>query len=382
MIAKIAIPIIIAIVLATFYFDRSHWRRCRWWWRLLGWVPAAGVVGLTVFMARQPDYFPDNIEWQNQYLNMLMFFVVPVVLSAIGGLVGHRWKKRLLGEVVGLALSQLVVLAYSYGTFAGFEKVEVRRIELSFADLPPAFDGYRIVQFSDAHVGTYVGRRADILRRAVDSINAQQADMVVFTGDLQNKRPEEVEPHKSLLASIKARDGVFSVLGNHDYCEYIDSKDPYVLSRQMGLSVGVHQEMGWQLLTNSRQRIRRDSSSIVIAGMENDGEGRFPQLGDISSTLNGVSRKEFVIMLEHDPTSWRRKILPHCHAQLTLSGHTHGGQMALFGWSPAALRYSEYDGLYHAGDRQLFVSRGLGGVVPFRLGASGEIVVITLKRKN
>jgi predicted MPP superfamily phosphohydrolase len=149
----------------------------------------------------------------------------------------------------------------------------------------------------------------------------------------------------------------------------------------MGRTVDVHQKMGWKLLTNSRQRLRRDSASLVIAGMENDGQGdRFPKLGNINSTLYGVSRDEFVVLLEHDPTAWRRLILPHCHAQLTLSGHTHGGQFELFGWSPASFIYREYEGLYHVGNRQLYVSRGIGGVVPFRFGAAGEIVEITLKR--
>jgi hypothetical protein len=252
-------------------------------------------------------------------------------------------------------------------------------LELAFDDLPTAFDGYKIVQFSDAHVGTMVGSREEILRRAVDSINAQNADAVVFTGDLQNKRPEEVMCHKKLLSTISARDGVFSVLGNHDYTEYIGSKDPFFLSALMGNIMGVQQDMGWTLLCNSRVRLRRDSATLVIAGMENDGEGRFPQLGDISSTLYGISRHEFVVMLEHDPTSWRRKILPHCHAQLTLSGHTHGGQVALFGWSPAQLVYRECSGLYQIGNRKLYVSNGLGGVVPLRLGTTGEIVVITLR---
>jgi hypothetical protein len=116
--------------------------------------------------------------------------------------------------------------------------------------------------------------------------------------------------------------------------------------------------------------------------MENDGEGRFPQLGDIAQTLRRLKRQSFVIMLEHDPTAWKRKILPHSHAQLTLSGHTHGGQFNLFGWSPASLKYREYDGLYRAGDRMLYVTKGLGGVIPFRFGTPGEIVVITLKCKK
>ena len=140
-------------------------------------------------------------------------------------------------------------------------------------------------------------------------------------------------------------------------------------------------DLGWYLLNNGYHRIRRGEENIVIAGMENDGEGRFPQLGNITSALIGLNRQSFVIMLEHDPTSWRRKILPHSHCQLTLSGHTHGGQFSLFGLSPAMFSYREHYGMYYAGDRALNVTSGLGGVVPFRFGTPPEIVVITLKKK-
>ena len=127
--------------------------------------------------------------------------------------------------------------------------------------------------------------------------------------------------------------------------------------------------------------LRRGNDSIFIAGMENDGEGRFPQLGNIKDALEGVPYSSFLLMVEHDPTSWRRKILPGSHAQLTLSGHTHGGQMSLLGLSPAMFVYKEHHGFYYAGDRALYVTKGLGGVVPFRLGCSGEIVVFTLKKQ-
>lgn len=381
MIAKIAIPIIIAIVLGALYFDRYYCRKWQWWKRLLVWLLPLTSVAFTIWMARQPDYFPDDFRVQNAYLHVLCFYVVPVFLVAFCGTMGLLLKKRRKGEHIGWSIALLIVLVYAYGTFVGFNKLEVKHLVLTFDDLPEQFDGYRIVQFSDAHVGTLVGARADILRRAVDSINALRADAVVFTGDLQNKQPSEVEPHLQLLSSIRARDGVFSVLGNHDYCVYIRDDDPFLHSAQMGRIADVHQKMGWKLLTNSRQRLRRDSASLVIAGMENDGQGdRFPKLGNINSTLYGVSRNEFVVLLEHDPTAWRRLILPHCHAQLTLSGHTHGGQFELFGWSPASFIYREYEGLYRVGNRQLYVSRGIGGVVPFRFGAAGEIVEITLKR--
>lgn len=382
MIAKIAIPIIIVVLLSALYFDWQRWRKWRWWQHALNWLLPILTIGWTWKLSRETDYFPDDIEEQNHYLLLLCLYVVPLFITAVCGCIGLFMKKRKQGEQAGWILSVLVAALFLYGTYIGFQQFEVRHIELAFDDLPEAFDGYRIVQFSDAHVGTYTGFRKPILQRAVDSIKAQNANMVVFTGDLIDKHPDEILQHKALLSSIKAPDGVFSVLGNHDYPMYLGLEDPYARSFVEGRSRSIHRDLGWTLLENSRQRVRRDSVSIVVAGMENDGEGRFPELGDIGSALWGVMRNEFVIMLEHDPSSWRRKILPRSHAQLTLSGHTHGGQLDVFGLSPARLFNREYNGVYRIGQRVLFVTQGLGGVVPFRLGVPGEIVVITLRKSD
>lgn len=317
---------------------------------------------------------PDAYLWLTAALLLL--------LTACCSLWARRlWRRsrRLLPTV----LSLLVVACWYvllYGTFVGFGRLEIRHVEFASADLPAAFDGYRIVQFSDAHVGTYTGWRQPILARAIDSIKAQRGDMIVFTGDLQNACPDELTPHMPLLSSLKAPDGVYTVLGNHDYADYFQGTD-FEKDANCGRTRSYEMEMGWTLLANWRRIIRRGADSIVVAGMENDGEGRFPQLGDIPMTLQGVGKDAFIVMLQHDPTAWRRKILPQCHAQLTLSGHTHAAQFELFGWSPVALKYREYDGTYYQGDRAIHVSKGVGGVIPFRFGATGEIVVIKLKKK-
>ena len=302
---------------------------------------------------------------------------VLLLLSLLVGWICRRLRRRWLRWTLLLPLL-LSWYVFLWGIYVGFNQLEVVRLDYASNDLPVAFDGYKIVQFSDVHVGTFTGKRQALLRRAVDSINAQQADVVVFTGDLQNKEPSEIEQQKAVLGRIKAKDGVYSVLGNHDYTMYTDLTDPIDIGRNQGNTEGFQYDMGWTLLKNSHHVITRDSSRIVIAGMENDGEGRFPQLGNISNALYGVHRNDFVVMLEHDPTAWRRKILPHSHVQLTLSGHTHGGQLSLLGLSPALMKYKEYAGMYRMGDRALYVSKGLGGVIPFRFGVTPEIVVITL----
>ena len=382
MIARLALPVIIVLLLDALFFDRTSWRHQQSWRRLLCWLLPIGAIVVTVIMANTPYYFPDQMYKLELYLAMLVFLVLPMTLVPLCSLLG-RWAGRpLTGRLTGWLLSLAGAASWVYGCTVGFSRFEVVQVQFSSPDLPDAFDGYRIVQFSDAHVGTYSGFRHHLLQRAVDSINAQHADMVVFTGDLQNKQPSEVEEHQALLSTIKAPDGVISVMGNHDYAHYLGTVDPYVMSSNMEQLIRLQQHMGWTPLLNDHVEVWRDSSRIIIAGMENDGEGRFPQRGDVTRTLSGLSTHEFVVMLEHDPTSWRRKILPQCHAQLTLSGHTHGGQLALLGWSPASFAYREYCGMYRSGPRTLYVSKGLGAAIPFRLGATGEIVVITLHKND
>jgi hypothetical protein len=304
--------------------------------------------------------------------------VVPLVITLL-----FRWLlPRKVWRWIAFACTLLIWALVGYGFTVGFEQLEVRHVEYVSSDVPEAFDGYRIVHFSDAHVGTLTGSRQWMLQRAVDSINAQHADMIVFTGDLQNLRPDELAQHLPQLRQLHASDGVYSILGNHDYPMYLTDNDA-TKARYLRQTKQLERQAGWQLLLNEHRFIRRGADSICLAGMENWGKAeRMPHDGDVHKTMAGVPSSLFTIMLQHDPTAWREKILPECHAQLTLSGHTHGGQMALFGITPVSLSYSEWGGGYREGSRTLFVSTGLGGLIPFRIGLPGEIVVITLKSKK
>lgn len=303
--------------------------------------------------------------------------VVPLVVALI-----CRWllPRKYYLKVISV-LTLLIWGLVGYGYFVGFEQLEIREIEYACSNLPEAFDGYRIVHFSDAHIGTYTGSRQWLLQRAVDTINALRPDIVLFTGDLQNIYPDELDVQVPILSQLKAHDGVMSVLGNHDYAVYQDC-DESQKQRNNKHTIQSERKMGWTLLLNENRIIRRDSDSIVIAGMENWGTvKRMPRRGDVKKSLTGISDSAFVVMLQHDPTCWREKILPECKAQLTLSGHTHGGQVSLLGLSPASLSYDEWGGVYEQDGRTLIVSTGLGALIPFRLGMPGEIVVITLRKK-
>lgn len=309
---------------------------------------------------------------------LMSIIIVPLVCYFLCRfLLPRRWGKK-----VGIVLSALIILLALYGMLVGYQQLEVRHIEFASKDLPERFDGYRIVQFSDAHIGTMSGSRQWLLQRAVDSILAQHPDMIVFTGDLQNVYPDDILEHLPQLSRLKAPDGMYSVLGNHDYAIY-QPDDSLTKEANNKKTQELERKAGWTLLMNEHRVVRRDGDSIIIAGMENWGTvERMPRLGDVRKTLAGVDTTSFVVMLQHDPTAWRELILPQSNVQLTLSGHTHGGQAEILGQSPAALGYREWKGWVYEGSRAMFISTGLGALIPFRLGLPGEIVVITLRAKK
>ena len=330
------------------------------------------------------------------------FFVMTLVVAPVVFALLSRWLLPKYWKRVACACTLLIYILVGYGTFVEYPNFKVRHVEYVSADLPEAFDGYRIVMFSDAHVGTMTGLFDGLLQRAVDSINAQRADAIVFVGDLENIHPDELKPQLATLSQLKAKDGVYSVLGNHDYPTYLDC-DEAMKKQCIQQTTALERQTGWQLLLNEHRVIlrpkkgvvaqqRSDSDSIVIAGMENWGKvKRMPRRGDVKKTLEGINCQTFagegqrvgvpfILMLQHDPTCWRKHILPESHAQLTLSGHTHGGQFSLFGWSPATFSYTEWGGMAYEGPRAIYVSVGLGALIPFRLNMTGEIVVVTLKK--
>lgn len=423
MIARIFIILLLLIILPDVYIDRHLLRRNTrylWWQRVLFWLPGLAMTAFTIILTLEKNFAPQSTAVLNLYLFLLGIYVLPkfvfVVCSVLGW--GHcrfHHTKNNWGNPVGLFLASVMTLMVAYGSTFGFRKVVVRHEDYYSADLPKAFDGYRIVHLSDAHVGTYSGRYAKILNTVVDSIVAQKADAIVFTGDIQNMEPKELYSVLPELKRIGMKDKgtgafsgfktewsgeaygmssdkadikpklqgtipVFSVLGNHDYAMYIKATPEVKASMEHEL-ISIEKSLGWRLLINEHSIIRRGGDSIVIAGMENDGRSPFPSKGDIRKTLAGIGSNAFVVMLEHDPTSWRRTILPGSNAQLTLSGHTHAMQFSIFGWSPASLIYKEWGGMYHEGSRAINVSIGMGGFIPFRFGASNEIVVITLHRR-
>ena len=397
MIARDLALFLLLVIVPFLYFDLRYFRRYSWWKRILCWAPCMAMVAYTFHLAMERDFIPanDRIAVLYVYLALVMLMIAPmltfIICSLLGKAVSWLYRKcrpslkshppRNYGNFVGILSIPAVWFVFFWGSFVGFNKLDVNHIEYVSEELPKAFDGYRIVQFSDAHVGSYMKHNDWVLQKAIDSINAQKPDMIVFTGDLQNIQPSELYPHMEVLSQLKAKDGIYSVLGNHDYADYLGCDEAMKVANVREM-VSLQQQMGWKVLRNEHLSLERDGQHIIVAGMENDGNGKkFPQRGDIAKTLEGVTEGDFILMLEHDPFSWRHRILPESDAQLTLSGHTHNMQFNLFGWCPLSLTGREYNGWYHEGRQSLFVTAGVGGLIPFRFGATGEIVVLTLRTK-
>lgn len=389
MIHRILIPLLLSIILPEIYLDmhflRRHFRQHSWW-RLVWWLPTVVMVGYTLILAGLHTFAPADVVWLKVYMALFAFTSGPKLFFAVFSLAGYMIKKIFhttynYGNVLGIFVAISVVVSYFYACVYGIRQFVVKRVELEFADLPPAFDGYRIVLFSDAHVGSFHGRNKRLLQRDLDSINAQKADMIVFTGDLENLQPSEIKPFVGELSRLSARDGVFSVLGNHDYSFYITA-DSVVKAANERETQRLERDCGWLLLQNEHRIIRRGADSLVIAGEGNYGGGIFPERCDLHASLSGLRPGAFVVMLQHTPKAWRSDILPHSNVQLTLSGHTHGGQMSLFGLRPNEIHGDPDFGLYEEGNRKLYVTGGIGALVPFRFNMPAEIIVFTLKQKR
>lgn len=287
-------------------------------------------------------------------------------------------RKVIYIPVILILLPIAIIL---FGYLFGSRHFVVRECEVYFDSLPPQFDGYRIVQFSDFHAGAFhCGHDKDVAA-IVDLINKQEGDIICFTGDLVTRQSSELEGFSEDLKRLKAHDGVYSVMGNHDYSLYrrISMAERKADIRNLQ---ELQRSFGWNLLLNDNTIIRKGDDSIAIIGVENDGTPpHFPSYANLPKALKGINEKTFKILLSHDPTHWQRNVLPETNIQLTLSGHTHAGQFLVFGWSPVKAIYKEWTGLNEQDKRYLYISNGIGCVpLPFRIGAWPEINVITLHK--
>ena len=267
---------------------------------------------------------------------------------------------------------------FAFGFIEGWKRLELKHITFTSPDLPPYFDGYRLVQITDFHLGSFPPGN-DFVQKVVDATNNEEPDMILFTGDLVNNQASEVEPYLDTLGQLHAPDGIYSIWGNHDYCEYGNNHSIGALKRNRRMLYGYQESLGWHQLMNEHHVVSHGKASIAVIGVENPGQPPFTNRSNLKKAMKGVDPDMFKILLSHDPHHWRREVVGK-KIQLTLAGHTHAGQLKIGKWTPARMAFKEWGGAYRIGEQMLYVSSGIGGSFPFRLGAWPELTVITLKR--
>ncbi|TMM58295.1 metallophosphoesterase [Maribacter algarum] len=296
-------------------------------------------------------------------------------------------ERRRFLSLIGLGIAALPFGALLYGMFRGKYNFKVLKYTMEYEDLPDAFDGYQITQISDVHSGSFDNRKK--IEYAIDLINQQESDVLLFTGDMVNNKSEEMHPWKELFSTLKAKDGKYSVLGNHDYGDYIAWDTPEAKSANLEDLKSLQKEMGFDLILNESRYLQKGGDRIALIGVENWGKGGFKKAGDLQKAKSLVAKEDFKILMSHDPSHWEEEVVPDdYHYHLTLSGHTHGMQFGIeipgwIKWSPVKWRYKQWAGIYEEMGQFINVNRGFGFLgYPGRFGIWPEITVITLKKKS
>ena len=389
------IPLLIFLLISLFsdiYIYRCLVTRFknRLWSRLHLWS-SVGLYALLICAISLPRRGGDNsmllaVMWMIYTFISVYFakyvFVAIDMISYIPRLFKRkRW--HVLSRIA--AVSGILVFATMWwGALIDRFNIEIKEVKIHLSELPESFDGYRIVQISDFHTGTY-GNDTTFVAKVVDAVNSLDADLVVFTGDIVNSRSSELTPHVGPLSRMHARDGVLSVMGNHDYGDYANWPSEAEKKASVQYLKDLQSSMGWKMLNNSAVKIYRGNDSIAVIGVENIGDSPFPVYGSLPKAYPELADSVFKVLLSHNPAHWNDSISGNhgLNIPLTLSGHTHAMQMEIAGISPAALRYHTWGGLYADPDstHYLYVNTGIGTVgFPARIGAEPEITVLTLTK--
>ncbi|HZL11423.1 MAG TPA: metallophosphoesterase [Prolixibacteraceae bacterium] len=350
------------------------------------------VTGLIVYSFSNPEVIRQSRDYTLFFVVISLSFLnlMPKTFFALITLISFliRWLSGIRGQRIALAgaaiLSTGFFLLINYGIWAGRYDIRVEKQNLYFTDLPKQLDGFKIVQLSDIHLGSF-GKNTSAMKETVAIIEQLQPDILLFTGDIVNNFGEEFNGFEPLLKQLSARYGKFAIQGNHDYGDYFNWPDS--TSKRINLE---HIEAGltnagFKLLLNQWAKIAVKDTSFSLIGVENWGHPPFPQYADMNLATKGIPENSFKILMSHDPEYWNAFVVPQTDIPLTLSGHTHGGQFGVkiagIEFSPMYFIQKKWGGLYQSGDQLLYVNRGLGTVgFPGRIEMRPEITLLTLFR--
>ena len=296
-------------------------------------------------------------------------------------------NRRKFISQISLGIAAIPFLSLIYGITIGRYNYKVIKQRLFFNDLPDEFDGFTITQISDVHSGSF--DNPEKINYAIDLVNEQNSDLILFTGDIVNNKADEMHPWIDVFNRIqKHKFGKFAVLGNHDYGEYIDFPNPQAKLDNFNAIKKLYGQIGFDLLLNEHKFIEKGNDKLAVVGVENWGKG-FKQAGDLNKAAQHLSKDDFKVLMSHDPSHWEYEVKNHKkHFQLTLSGHTHGMQFGIeipgiIKWSLAQFAYKQWAGLYENVGRYIYVNRGFGfHAFPGRVGIMPEITVIELKKSK
>ena len=365
------------------------------------WIITVSVYALLVFLILNFDRTNGSHHQVHIITSIFLIFVVPKILVIIFLIIddasrvteyiinyfktsspNHYPDRRKFLHIVGLGLFGIMAGLVTDGIIFGKYRHRVRKVKLKIPGLPKNFRGYKIVQISDLHSGSF--HHPEKLKPAFELINQQNADLILFTGDLVNNFAHEFRPFIPMFTELKAKDGKFSVLGNHDYGQYAHWKSEKEKQENLPNLIRSKKQAGFETLLNEHRIIEKDGEKIYIIGVENWGIPPFPQYGDLNKAVEGIPVEATKILMSHDPTHFDEIVKKHpSNIQLTLSGHTHGMQFGLdlknVRWSPVQYRYGKWADLYESMGKYLYVNRGFGVIgYPGRIGILPEITVIEL----
>ena len=310
------------------------------------------------------------------------------IVKAISAISSEETKplasRRKFISQLALGLAAIPFASFIYGIIQGKYNYKVLKYQLTFNDLPEAFDGFTITQISDIHSGSFTNKEK--IKYGVDLINQQKSDIMLFTGDIVNNKADEMDNWIDVFDKLEAKEGKYAVLGNHDYGDYMDWKNPQDKIDNFQAIKDIHKKIGFDLLLDEHRYLEKDGQKIALIGVENWGRG-FNQTGDLQKASAAINKEDFKILMTHDPSHWEYKVKQNdFNYHLTLSGHTHGLQMGIeipgwIKWSPSKYVYKQWAGLYKEAGRYINVNRGFGyHAFPGRVGIWPEITVIELKK--